>query len=79
MDAVELPLPVDVAAAPKLMGSEGFSLIQNGFLLIILSPIFYFYFFSLCYFFVIALSMYGYVSLALGFGNLICDILLFVC
>ncbi|MED6191494.1 hypothetical protein PIB30_118985 [Stylosanthes scabra] len=24
MDAVELPLPVDVAAAPKLMGSEGF-------------------------------------------------------
>ncbi|KAK7399160.1 hypothetical protein VNO78_10336 [Psophocarpus tetragonolobus] len=29
MDAVELPLPVDVAAAPKLMGSEGFSLIQN--------------------------------------------------
>ncbi|KAL2342716.1 hypothetical protein Fmac_004001 [Flemingia macrophylla] len=29
MDAVELPLPLDVAAAPKLMGSEGFSLIQN--------------------------------------------------
>ncbi|KAG5014521.1 hypothetical protein JHK85_020657 [Glycine max] len=29
MDPVELPLPVDVAAAPKLMGSEGFSLIQN--------------------------------------------------
>ncbi|TKY60671.1 hypothetical protein E2542_SST17770 [Spatholobus suberectus] len=29
MDAVELPLPVDVAATPKLMGSEGFSLIQN--------------------------------------------------
>ena len=24
MDAVELPLPVDVATAPKLMGSEGF-------------------------------------------------------
>lgn len=24
MDAVELPYPVDVAAAPKLMGSEGF-------------------------------------------------------
>lgn len=24
MDAVELPLPVGVAAAPKLMGSEGF-------------------------------------------------------
>ncbi|XP_027340728.1 uncharacterized protein LOC113854084 isoform X2 [Abrus precatorius] len=25
MDAVELPLPVDVAATPKLMGSEGFA------------------------------------------------------
>lgn len=24
MDAVELPFPVDVAAAPKLMGPEGF-------------------------------------------------------
>ncbi|KAG5058613.1 hypothetical protein JHK82_013592 [Glycine max] len=29
MDAVELTLPLDVAATPKLMGSEGFSLIQN--------------------------------------------------
>lgn len=29
MDAVELPLPLDVAATPKLMGSEGFSLIPN--------------------------------------------------
>ncbi|XP_014510384.1 uncharacterized protein LOC106769326 isoform X2 [Vigna radiata var. radiata] len=29
MDALELPLPLDLAPTPKLMGSEGFSLIQN--------------------------------------------------
>lgn len=54
MDAVELTFPVDVATAPKLMGSEGFArpthsnsidccnsspLIQNGWSLIILLPI----------------------------------------
>lgn len=40
MDAVELPLPLDLAPVPKLMGSEGFSLVQNGCSPIILSLIF---------------------------------------